>query len=339
MAKTIEILAEGKGELIGWHDPDDNRAWVREHKSRGLIDKRMSVQQAVKRFVRDGDYMAIGGFGHVRVPMSIVYEIIRQQRRDLVMAGKTAVHDIDLLIGAGCVSKVECAYSFGHELRGLSPAGRRAVESGQVKVAAEISNGGYQWRFLAGMMGIPFIPTRNLAGTDTFEKSSAKKIRDPWSGKPVTLVPAAYPDVALFHVPRCDQYGNAQIDGILVEDFELARAARRVIITTEEIVDNDEIRREPDRTAIPFYVVDAVCEVPYGAHPSLMPYQYYFDEKHIREWLTLAKTVEGAQQYFEKYVFGAADFEEYLEKVGGLRTMSQLKQVENLRAPLPDSES
>ncbi|MCX6066071.1 MAG: hypothetical protein NT121_09995 [Chloroflexi bacterium] len=97
MAKTIEILAEGKGELIGWHDPDDNRAWVRENKSRGLIDKRMSVQQAVKRFVRDGDYMAIGGFGHVRVPMSIVYEIIRQRRRDLVMAGKTAVHDIDLL--------------------------------------------------------------------------------------------------------------------------------------------------------------------------------------------------------------------------------------------------
>ncbi len=339
MAKTIEILAEGQGELIGWHDPDENRAWVREHKSRGLNDKRMSVKEAVTRFVRDGDYLAIGGFGHVRVPMSVVYEIIRQGRRNLVMAGKTAVHDIDVLIGAGCVSKVECAYSFGHELRGLSPAGRRAVESGLVKVAAEISNGGYQWRFLAGMMGIPFIPTRNLAGTDTFEKSSAKQIRDPWSGKPVTLVPAAYPDVALFHVPRCDQYGNAQIDGILVEDFELARAARRVIITTEEIIHNDDIRREPDRTAIPFYVVDAVCEVPYGAHPSLMPYQYYFDENHIREWMTLAKTPEGAQEYLSKYVFGVADFEEYLEKIGGVRTLSQLKRVEQLRAPLTNDDA
>jgi len=334
MSDSIEILAEGQGELLGWHDPDENRAWVRDHKPRGLVDKQMSVQEAVSRFVRDGDYLALGGFGHIRVPMALVYEIIRQGRRNLALAGKTAVHDIDVLIGAGCVARVECAYSFGHELRGLSPAGRRAVESGQVQVVAEISNGGYQWRFLAGMMGIPFIPVRNLMGTDTFEKSSAKQVRDPWSGKPVTLLPAAYPDVALFHVPRCDRFGNAQIDGILVEDFELARAARRVIVTTEEIVDEEAIRREPDRTAIPFYVVDAVCEVPFGAHPTLMPYRYYFDEAHIQEWLALAKTAEGAQAYFEKYVFGLADFDAYLEKIGGLRTLTRLKQVELLRAPL-----
>ncbi len=336
---VMEILAEGKGELLGWHDPDENRAWVRENKPRGLKDKQMSVQEAVARFVHDGDYLALGGFGHIRVPMALVYEIIRQGRRDLVVAGKTAVHDIDVLIGAGCVSKVECAYSFGHELRGLSPAGRRAVESGQVKVVAEISNGGYQWRFLAGMMGLPFIPVRNLMGTDTFEKSSAKQVRDPWSGKPVTLLPAAYPDVALFHVPRCDKYGNVQIDGILVEDFELARAARRVIVTTEEIVDEDEIRREPDRTAIPFYVVDAVCEVPYGAHPTLMPYRYFFDEAHIYEWLTLSKTEAGAQEYFDKYVFGVPDFDAYLELIGGLRTLSELKRIELLRAPMVNAKA
>jgi 3-oxoacid CoA-transferase subunit A/glutaconate CoA-transferase subunit A len=193
MADHIEILVEGQGELLGWRDPDENRAWVRDHKPRGLVDEQMSVQEAVARFVHDGDYVAFGGFGHIRVPMALVYEIIRQRRRDLAMAGKTVVHDIDVLIGAGCVSKVECAYSFGHELRGLSPAGRREVESGRVKVVAETSNGGYQWRFLAGMMGIPFIPVRNLMGTDTFERSSAKQVRDLWSGKPVALVPAAYP--------------------------------------------------------------------------------------------------------------------------------------------------
>jgi glutaconate CoA-transferase subunit A len=339
MTDTIEILAQGHGELVGWRDPDENRAWIRDNKPRGLVDKQMSVQEAVARFVHDGDYMAIGGFGHVRVPMAVVYEIVRQGRRNLTMAGKTAVHDIDVLIGAGCVARVECAYAFGHELRGLSPAGRRAVESGQVKVVAEISNGGYQWRFLAGMMGIPFIPVRNLVGTDTFEKSSARQIRDPWSGKPVTLVPAAYPDVALFHVPRCDKFGNAQIDGILIEDFELARAARRVILSTEEIVDEEEIRRDPRQTVIPFYVVDAVCEVPYGAHPTLMPYQYFFDEVHIQEWLTLAKTAEGAQQYFDKYVMGATDFTDYLEKIGGLRTLAQLKQIEQLRAPMPNTKA
>jgi glutaconate CoA-transferase subunit A len=338
MSKSMEILAEGHGELLGWRDPDENRAWIRDNKSRGLVDKRMSVREAVERFVKDGDYVAMGGFGHIRVPMAVIFEIIRQGRQELAVAGKTAVHDIDILIGAGCVRRVECAYSFGHELRGLSPAGRRAVESGTVKVVAEMSNAGYQWRFLAGMMGIPFIPMRSLMGTDTFEKSSAKLARDPWSGKPITLIPAAYPDVALLHVPRCDQHGNAQIDGIPVEDIELARAARRVIVSTEEIVDEEEIRRNPRLTAIPFYVVDAVCEVPFGAHPTQMPYQYYFDEEHIGEWLEVARTEEGAQAYLEKYVLGVADFEEYLERIGGVRKLIQLKRTEQLRGPWAEEQ-
>jgi 3-oxoacid CoA-transferase subunit A/glutaconate CoA-transferase subunit A len=250
------------------------------------------------------------------------------------MAGKTAVHDADILIGAGCVNKIEVAYAFGHELRGLSPAGRRAVETGQCKVAAEISNAGYQWRFLAGMMGIPFIPSRNMLGTDTLTHSSCKVVQDPWTGKPLCLIPAAYPDVAMFHVPRCDQYGNAQIDGTVVEDFELARAARRVIVTAEEIVDEQVIRAEPYRTVIPFYVVDAVCEVPYGAHPTQMPYLYFFDEAHIGEWLELAKTPEGAEAYFNKYVFGVRDFFEYLELVGGVRQLDYLKRVMQFKEPM-----
>jgi 3-oxoacid CoA-transferase subunit A/glutaconate CoA-transferase subunit A len=288
----------------------------------------MSVRQAVEQFVKDGDYLAIGGFGHVRVPMSVIYEIIRQGRRNLAVAGKTAVHDIDVLIGAGCVSRVDCAYAFGHELRGLSPSGRRAVENGTVQVVSELSNGTYQWRFLAGMMGIPFIPVRGLAGTDTFKKSAAMVIQDPWSGKPVTLMPAAYPDVALIHVHRCDPFGNAQIDGIAIEDVELSRAGRRVIVTAEEIIDQDETRRHPDRTAIPFYVVDAVCRVPFGSHPGQMPYLYFFDEPHIGEWLSLSKTPEGAREYLDKYVFGPADFEGYLDLVGGSARMQELAKIE-----------
>ena len=330
----MQILEQGQGELVGWHDPDENRKWIRENKPRDLRDKRMSVQEAVSQFVRDGDYLASGGFGHVRVAMSIVYEIIRQRKRNLTMAGKTAVHDIDILIGAGCVTRVEAAYAFGHELRGLSPAGRRAVESGECQVVAEISNAGYQWRFLAGMMGIPFIPARSMLGTDTLKKSACKVVADPWTGKPICLIPAAFPDVAIFHVPRCDKYGNAQIDGIIVEDFELARAARRVLITTEEIIEEDVIRNEPSRTAIPFYVVDAVCHVPFGAHPTQMPYRYFFDEAHIAEWLRLAETAEGAQEYFEKYVFGASDFEEYLERVGGIRKMNYLGRMMRFQEPM-----
>ncbi|MEA3375930.1 MAG: CoA-transferase [Chloroflexota bacterium] len=338
----MEILLEGEGELVGWHDPDENRKWILENKPRDLRDKQISVEDAVSQFVHDGDFIAFGGFGHIRVPMALLYEIIRQGRRDLVMAGKTAVHDIDVLIGAGCVSKVEVAYAFGHELRGLSPAGRRAVESGECEVVAEISNAGYQWRFLAGMMGVPFVVSRNMLGTDTLKKSACKVVKDPWSGKPVCLIPAAYPDVAMFHVPRCDVYGNAQIDGILVEDFELARAARRVLVTTEEIVDNDAIRAKPQNTVIPFFLVDAVCEVPYGAHPTEMPYLYFFDEEHIGEWLRLSRTREGVEEYLDKYVHGVEDFEEYLALVGGVAKLNTLKRVEQYRervqAPWLDEE-
>lgn len=330
---TLEVLQEGRGELLGWHDPDENRRWVQEHKSRALEDKRMSVAEAVARFVRDGDFVAFGGFGHVRVPMAVLYEIVRQRKRDLAMAGKTAVHDVDLLVGAGCVTRVEVAYAFGHELRGLSPAGRRAVESGRCTVAAEISNAGYQTRFLAGMLGVPFVPSRSLLGSDTFDRSACKVVADPWSGKPVCLIPAAYPDVAMFHVPRCDRYGNAQIEGIVVEDFELARAARRVIVSAEEVVDESLIRDEPCRTVIPFYVVDAVCEVRHGAHPTQMPYLYYFDEAHIAEWLELSRTAEGAEEYLERYVFAVESFAEYLELVGGAARLEQLERIERLEAP------
>jgi acyl CoA:acetate/3-ketoacid CoA transferase alpha subunit len=330
----MDILMEGQGELVGWHDPDENRKWIMENKSRALVDKRMTLKEAIGKFVSDGDYIAFGGFGHVRTPMAAIYEIIRQKKRNLVLAGKTAVHDIDVLIGAQCVSKVEVAYAFGHELRGLSPAGRSAVERGEVEVIAEISNAGYQWRFLGGMMGVPFVVSRNLLGTDTLKKSSCKVVKDPWSGKPVCLIPSANPDVAIFHVHRCDPYGNVQIDGTMIEDFELSRASRRVIITTEEIIDTEKIRKEPYLTAIPFFVVDAVCEVPYGAHPTEMPYVYFFDEEHIGEWLELSKTLEGCKSYFDKYVDGTKDFEEYLELVGGSKKMEYLVEVENFRQPM-----
>jgi acyl CoA:acetate/3-ketoacid CoA transferase alpha subunit len=330
----MEVLAEGRGELVGWHDPDEHRAWVRANKSRDLKDKRTSISEAVDKYVSDGALIAMGGFGHIRVSMVAVYEIIRQRKKHLTLLGKTGVHDADLLIGSGCADRIEVAYAFGHELRGLSPASRRAVETGQCEVIGEISNAGHQWRFLAAMMGLPFVPTRNMLGTDTLNYSSAKVVTDPYSGKPICLVPACYPDVVFMHVPRCDIYGNAQIDGTLIEDFELARAARRLVLTTEAIIPESEIRRKPWRTAIPFFFVDGVVEVPYGSHPTQMPLLYFFDEEHIGEWLQVSRSPEGTQEYFDKYVHGVEDFTEYLELVGGLRKMHYLKQVEELRAPM-----
>jgi acyl CoA:acetate/3-ketoacid CoA transferase alpha subunit len=330
----MNVLEEGHGKLLGWHDPDENRAWVLGNKSRKLIDKRISAAEAVATFVNDGDFLAMGGFGHMRVSMILIYEMIRQGKRHLKMAGKTAVHDSDVLIAAGCVDEIEVAYTFGHELRGLSPASRRAAENGTVKVVAEISNAGYQWRFLAGMMGLPFIPCRTMLGTDTLRSSSARVVTDPFSGKPICLLPAAYPDVVMIHVPRCDKYGNCQIDGILVEDFELARCARRLIITTEKVISEEEIREHPDQTVIPFFLVDAVVEAPFGSHPCMMPYLYYFDENHIAEWLDLSKTDEGVKGYLDRYVFGVADFTAYIETIGGSATLNKLKRIEHYQEPM-----
>jgi 3-oxoacid CoA-transferase subunit A/glutaconate CoA-transferase subunit A len=328
--RNTRVIAEGRGEPLGWHDPDENRAWVRDNKPRALLDKRTTLAQAVETYIPDGSFIAIGGFGHVRVPMALIYEIVRQRRRDLALAGKTAVHDCDILVGSGCVTRVEAAYSFAHELRGLSAASRRKVESGACKVVAENSNAGFQWRFLAAMMGVPFVPTRSLLGTETLEESSAVVIEDPFTGKPVALLPACFPDVALLHVPRADMYGNCQVDGILVEDYELSRAARRVIVTTEKLIDPEVVRERPWLTTIPYHVVDAVIEVRFGAHPCNMPYLYFFDEDHIGEWRTLSRTEEGAQAYLDKYVFGLPDFAAYLELVGGTPRMEKLRRLELL---------
>ncbi|SFC45060.1 3-oxoacid CoA-transferase subunit A/glutaconate CoA-transferase subunit A [Halobiforma haloterrestris] len=329
----MNVHAEGDGELVGWEHPDEVRRWNRENRTRAYEDKRMSAAEAVDRYVDDGDVVASGGFGHVRISTPVLHEIVRQGIEDLTLMGKTTVFDADLLIAAGAVSRVENAYCFAHETRGLAPAGRRKVENGEVEVVSEASNATLQWRFLAAKMGVPFVPTRILNGTDTFEKSSAKVVEDPWSGDPVTLVPACYPDAVCIHVDKADKYGNAVIEGIGVEDPQLAGAAKRLIVTAEEIVDDEELRDRPKDVEIPFFQVDAVVEAPYGSHPGEMPYHYYFDDDHLEEWMELTETEEGTQEYLETYVTGTDDFEEYLEAVGGAERLAELEAIENYERP------
>jgi 3-oxoacid CoA-transferase subunit A/glutaconate CoA-transferase subunit A len=324
----MNVLDEGDGELVGWEHPDEVRAWKRAHKTRALTDKRTTAAEAVSQFVDDGDLLASGGFGHVRISTPILHEIVRQEVGDLTLSGKTAVFDADLLIAAGAVTEVEAAYVFAHETRGLAPAARRKVESGACDVVAEASNAALQWRFLAAKMGIPFVPARILAGTDTFAYSSAKQVEDPWSGEPITLLPACYPAVAAIHVSKADRYGNAVIDGIGVEDPQLAGAAKRLIVTAEEIVDTEEIRADPTATDIPYFLTDAVVEAPYGSHPGEMPSEYYFDEQHLAEWLDRSETDSGVEAYLDEYVRSTDDFEAYLDAIGGPDRLAELEAVE-----------
>lgn len=309
----MEILQSGTGELIQPFDLDEFRAWNRQ-KSRKLFDKVMPEAEAIRNFVYDGCYIGTELYGTVRCPMSLAREVTRQGAKDLRVCGQ-GVLELDLWLAAGQVKKLDITY-IGLEVYGTSSALRRAVESGQVETCVEWSNGAITWRMKAAAMGVPFLPTRSMLGTDTLVHSAAKVVKDPFTGAKVALLPALVLDVALIHVHRADQYGNCQVEGISGFAVEMARACKRLVVSAEEIIPTQEIRKYPDRTIIPYYLVDAVVHAPYGSHPGEMPYLYGRDEPAIKEWVEMSKTAEDAQAYLDKYVYGVDSQEEYLKLIG-----------------------
>ena len=310
----MDILQSGTGDLIQPFDLDEFREWNRTQKSRKLIDKRMTEQEAVSKFVYDGCYIGTELYGTVRAPMSLAREVVRQNKKDLRVCGQ-GVLELDLWLASGLVKKLDITY-IGLEVYGTSSALRRAVESGQVEKCVEWSNGAITWRVKATAMGVPFLPTRSMLGTDTLAYSAAKVIEDPFTGIKVALLPALILDVALIHVHRADMYGNCQIEGISGFAAEMARACKRLIVSAEEIIHTEEIRKNPDRTIIPYYLVDAVVHAPYGSYPGEMAYDYGRDEPGIKEWVDMSKTAEGAKAYLDRYVYGVKNHDEYLKLIG-----------------------
>jgi glutaconate CoA-transferase, subunit A len=330
----MDSLSQGTGVLFA--DPSADRA--REAfaaRPRALADKLTTVPDAIARLVHDGDYLAIGGFGGARLPTAVVHEILRQRKQDLRFAGHTATHDFQLLCSGNLtgrgrtLAKVDIAYVVGLEARGLSPHARRVLESGEVE-CVEWSNYTLAVRLKAAAMGLPFLPARSLLGTDTFRHSAARVIECPFTGEKLVALPALYPDVSAIHVHEADRYGNCRIRGTTVADLELARASKRLIVTCERLIPEDEIRSDPSRTVIPFFCVDAVCEVPYGSYPGNMPYEYFSDEEHLRRWLTVEKDPEAHRRFVEEHVYAVKDFTEYLQLCGGLPRLQQLRQQEFL---------
>jgi glutaconate CoA-transferase subunit A len=328
----MEVASQGNAVL--YTDPSAEQA--RQHfatKPRGAVNKVTTVKDAVARLIHDGDYVAIGGFGGVRLPTAVVHEILRQGKQNLGLAGHTATHDFQILCAGNLtgrgktLARVEIAYVVGLEARGLSPHARRVMESGEVAFT-EWSNYALAVRFKAAAMGLPFLPMRSLLGTDTFRQSGAKVIECPFSGEKLAAVPALYPDVAAIHVYEADCFGNCRVRGTSVADFDLARAAKRLIITCERLIPNDEIRSDPTRTVIPFYCVDAVCEVAFGSYPGNMPYEYFSDEEHLRQWMAAEKDLGEFKRFLEEYIYGTKDFGAYLQKCGGLERMQELRRQE-----------
>ncbi|HOP51030.1 MAG TPA: CoA-transferase [Ignavibacteriales bacterium] len=321
-------LKNGIGEIFTDVDPEHSREYFRK-KNKKMVPKLSTVTEVVEKYVQDGTYIAVGGFGGVRIPTAILHEIVRQRKKNLGFSGHVATHDCQILAAGECYNRVDIAYVVGLEARGLSKNSRRVFESGKLKIT-EWSNAALSWRYKAAAMGLPFLPTRTMLGTDTYKYSAAKEITCPFTGKKLAALPALYPDVAFIHVHRCDIYGNAQIDGIIVADDDIAKAAKHVIITTEKIISNDEIRREPNRTIIPYWLVDAVIEIPYGSYPGNMPGEYYSDEEHLMEWLNAEQDPEKFKEFLDKYIYNTKDFYEYLQLNGGIEKMIKLRQKELL---------
>ncbi len=322
----MEVFENGIGKLFTDPDPDNARVFFRT-KSREMKSKVMSVKEAVEKFTKDGDYLSTGGFGANRIPTSVCHELLRQGRKNMGFAGHTTTHDFQILSAGKVFDKLDASYVVGLEARGLSPNARKYIQSGEVQVT-EWSNYGLAARLRAAAMGVAFLPIRSTLGTETYKYGAGKTITCPFTGEPYMAVPALYPDVAAIHVHACDIYGNCQIRGITVADLDIARAAKRLIITTERIISSDEIRKEPIKTAIPYYLVDAVCEVPYGSYPGNMAYEYFSDEEHIKDWMTVEKDPDAFKAFLDKHIYNCESHFDYLRVNGGMEKMMELRQKE-----------
>jgi glutaconate CoA-transferase subunit A len=286
-------------------------------RDRSLREKVMSLQEAAS-FVQDGMTVGIGGSTMSRTPMAMLWELMRQRRRHLYCSRSITSTDGDLLFGSDVADEIATSWFAQGILWGLSKVMRYHIEKGD-KRFQEWSHMAMGMRFRAGSMGVPFLPIRSMLGSDVLnQRPEAKEIDCPFTGEKILLVPALNPDVALIHVQRCDVYGNAQMDGLQFMDIDLALAANRVILTTERIVSNDQIRRAPDQTKIPFFCVDAVVEVPYGSAPHECFGVYEPMMRHMEAYVAQvnADPVNGLRDYLERYVYEPKTWTDFLSLIG-----------------------
>jgi glutaconate CoA-transferase, subunit A len=286
-------------------------------RDRSLRDKVVSLEEATS-FVRDEDSVGIGGSTMSRTPMGMIWALIRAGRKRLTCARSIVSSDGDLLFASGACDHMVTSWFSQGILWGVSKVMRHHVETGKARFD-EWSHMAMGMRFRAGAMGVPFMPIRSMLGSDVRKlRPEAIEMECPFTGEKLLLVPALNPDVALIHVQRCDPYGNAQIDGLQFMDIDLAMAANKVILTTERIVSNDQIRRAPDQTKIPFFAVDAVVELPFGCAPHECYGVYEPMLRHMEDYVALVNDdpVKGVQQYMERYVYGPKSWSEFLALIG-----------------------
>lgn len=278
------------------------------------MSKLCTLSEAIQHYVHDGDTVYCAGFTHL-IPFAAGHEIIRQGRRNLTLARATPDLIYDQMVAAGCAKKLIFSY-IGNPGVGSLRIVRQQIEAGQLEWE-EYSHFGMISRLQAGAAGLPFIPMNQTAATDLERNNpNIRRVIDPYSGVEVITVPPLHPDVAIIHVQRADANGNSHIWGIIGEQKEVAFAAKHVIITAEEIVDEAVIRSDPNRTPIPELIVSAVCHVPHCAHPSYTQGYYDRDNVFYLNWDKISEDPATVKAWLEEWVYGIKDAEEYWQKLG-----------------------
>jgi glutaconate CoA-transferase subunit A len=269
------------------------------------------------RLVPDGASLLVAGAHFNNIAMALVRQVVRQGVKDLeIIPTPSSGLWVDMLVAAGAVRKIHVSY-IGLEFVGLAPNFRRAAEAGAIEISEEdeptIFHG-----LRAAASGLPFValpPIHLLTDLPKTNPAVYREITDPFTGRPAIAIPPLAPDVALIHVARCDAYGNAvSLGGLHMEDV-IAKAARKVIVSTEELVATEEIARNPTATVIPGYLVQAVVHAPYGVHPGTCPGHYGYDRAHLEHYTALAQAGRTAE-YLDEYVYGPRDHFAYLDKIG-----------------------
>ena len=287
-------------------------------RDRSLREKVMSLEEAC-RFVNDGDQVAIGGSTLSRTPIAMIWALIRSGKKDLSFCRSIVSTEGDLLFASGVSKHIITSWFSQGIVWGVSKVMRLYTETGRARFE-EWSHMSMGMRFRAGAMGVPFLPVRSMMGSDVGArlKDAVRETECPFTGEKLLLVPALNPDVALVHVQRCDAYGNAQMDGLQFMDIDIPMAANRVIITTERIVSNDQIRRMPDQTKVPFFTVDAVVEVPYGCapHECYGAYEPFFNHLDYYAKQIARDPETGVRDYLQRFYYEPRDWTAYLELIG-----------------------
>jgi glutaconate CoA-transferase subunit A len=265
--------------------------------------KLVSLAEAIAR-VPDGAVVALGGNTLHRAPCAAVHELIRQGKRGLQIVKTGGSYDVDVLCAAGVAAAVAAGFVSYENVFGLCPGYRRAVEQGRVRALEHTC-----YSVIAGLraaaQGVPFMPMAGLLGSDLVAARDFRCVRDPYTGQEVVAVPAIRPDVAIIHVQEADAEGNARIWGSRFEDDLMARAAERVIVTAERIVPGETFERDPERTAVPGFLVDAVVAAPGGARPLSCAGCYDYDAAYLRRFVEAAQDEASLRRWLEEHVFGA----------------------------------